>query len=53
MPLESTFIGQPLSYFFIQILFIWLITSVSYCHLDPVVAFLVDFICRLGYSFFM
>jgi hypothetical protein len=37
---------------FSQILFVWLITSVSYCHLDFVVVFLVDFDCRLDYSFF-
>jgi hypothetical protein len=42
MPWESTFVGQPLSYFFSQILFIWLITSMSYCHLDLVVAFFLS-----------
>jgi hypothetical protein len=50
---ESTFIGQPLSSFFSQILFVGLITSLSYNHLDLAVAFLVDFVCRLGYSFFI
>jgi heme exporter protein D len=25
----------------------------SYCHLDLVVASFVDFVCRLGYSFFI
>jgi hypothetical protein len=44
---------QPLSYFFSQILFVWLITPVSYCHLDLVVAFFMDFVCRLGYLFFI
>jgi hypothetical protein len=38
--------------FFSQILFIWLITSVSYCHLDLVVVFFVDFICQFSNSFF-
>jgi hypothetical protein len=51
MPWESTFVGQPLSYFFSQILFIWLITSMSYCHLDLVVAFFLS-ILFVGYSFF-
>jgi hypothetical protein len=43
---RSTFI-----IFFSQIIFIWLITLVSYCHLHLVEAFFVDFVCRLGYSF--
>jgi hypothetical protein len=34
-----------------QILFVWLIISVSYYYLDLVVAFFVNFICRLGYYF--
>jgi hypothetical protein len=45
---RSTFI----IFFVSQILFVWLITSVSYCHLDLVVAFLINFVCRLGYSFY-
>jgi hypothetical protein len=48
-----TFGGQPLSPFFSQILFVWLITSVSYCHLDLVLAFLVDFVCRLLFIFYL
>jgi hypothetical protein len=36
-PCRSTFV-----IFFSQILFIWLITSVSYCHLDLVLDFFVD-----------
>jgi hypothetical protein len=37
--------------FFSQILFVWLITSVSYCHLNFVVITFVDFVYQLGYSF--
>jgi hypothetical protein len=40
-----------------QFLFVWLITSllflVSYNHLDLFVAFLIDFVCRLDYLFFL
>jgi hypothetical protein len=38
--------------FFSQILFVWLITSVSCCHLDLAVAYFVNFAYQLGYSFF-
>jgi hypothetical protein len=38
---------------FNQILFVRLIISISYSHLDIVVAFFVDCICRLDYSFFL
>jgi hypothetical protein len=41
-----------LYHIFSQILFVWLITIMSYHHLDLVVAFLVNFVCPLGYSFF-
>jgi hypothetical protein len=50
---ESSPLSVSLYHFFVsQILFVWLITSVSYIHLDLLIAFLIDFVCRLGYSFF-
>jgi hypothetical protein len=44
---QSTFIIFCLAKFFL-----FGITLVPYCHPDLVVAFFIDFICRLDYSFF-
>jgi hypothetical protein len=54
MSWESTFVGQPLSLFFSQILFVWLIISVSYWHLDLVVPFFLSILfVDLAIQFFL